>query len=147
VVLLLQTSREVVELAKRVGVRNFVYVERTPKPNDPLRLSMFRSADILVLTASRYPAVYFAERTTMFQYMSSGNAILAEDTPGVRGVLRHGETGYLVHIDSPEKLAEGIMELMRDDGLRKYLERQARERLEQYYTWQVLGRKARELLP
>jgi glycosyltransferase involved in cell wall biosynthesis len=38
VVLLLQISREVVELAKRVGVRNFVYVERTPKPNAPLRL-------------------------------------------------------------------------------------------------------------
>jgi len=108
---------------------------------------MLCSADILVHTASRYPAVYFAEMTAMFQYMSSSNAILAEDTPGVRGVLRHGETGYLVHIDSPEKLAEGIMELMRDDDLRKYLGRQARERLEQYCTWQVLGRKARELLP
>jgi len=147
VVLLLQTSREVVELAKRVGVRNFVYVERTPKPNDPLRLSMFRSADILVLTASRYPAVYFAERTTMFQYMSSSNAILAEDTPGVRGAIRHGETAYLVPIDRPEKLAEGIMELVRDDGLRKYIGRQAREYLEQQYTWRALGEKAMELLP
>jgi glycosyltransferase involved in cell wall biosynthesis len=147
VVLLLQTSREVVELAKRVGVRNFVYVERTPKPNDPLRLSMFHSADILVLTASKYPAVYFAERTTMFQYMSSRNAILAEDTPGVRGVIRHGETAYLVPIDRPEKLAEGIMELVRDDGLRRYMGRRAREHLERYYTWRALGKKAMELLP
>ena len=146
VVLLMQTSREVVELAKSVGVRNFVYVERTPKPNDPLRLSMFRSADILVLTASRYPAVYFAERTTMFQYMSSSNAILAEDTPGVRGAIRHRETAYLIPIDSPVKLAEGIIELVRDDGLRKYIGRQARERLEQQYTWQALGKKAKELL-
>jgi glycosyltransferase involved in cell wall biosynthesis len=146
VVLLLQTSREVVELAKRVGVRNFVYVERTPKPNDPLRLSMFRSADILVLTASRCPAVYFAERTTTFQYMSSSNAILAEDTPGVRGAVRHGETAYLIPIDRPEKLAEGIIELVRDDGLRKYIGRRARERLEQQYTWQALGKKAKELL-
>ncbi|MFZ8809013.1 MAG: glycosyltransferase family 4 protein [Pyrobaculum sp.] len=146
VVLLLQTSREVVELAKRVGVKNFIYVERTPKPNDPLRLSMFRSADILVLTASRYPAVYFAERTTLFQYMSSSNAILAEDTPGVRGAVRHGETAYLTPIDSPQKLAEGIIELVRDDGLRKYIGRQARERLEQQYTWQALGKKAKELL-
>ena len=146
VVLLLQTSRDVMELAKRIGVRNFVYVERTPKPNDPLRLSMFRSADILVLTASRYTAVYFAERTTMFQYMSSSNAILAEDTPGVRGAVRHGETAYLIPIDRPEKLAEGIIELVRDDGLRKYIGRRARERLEQQYTWQALGKKAKELL-
>ncbi len=145
-VLLLQTSREVMELAKRVGLRNFVYVERTPRTNDPLRLSMFCAADILVLTASRYPAVYFAERTTMFQYMSSSNTILAEGTPGVRGVIRHGETANLIPMDSPVKLAEGIIELVRDDGLRKYIGRRARERLEQQYTWQALGKKAKELL-
>ena len=111
--------------------------------NDSLRLSMFCSADILARTASRYPAVYFAERTTMFQCMSSRNAILAEDTPGVRGVISYGEAAYLFPIDRPEKLAEGIIELVRDDGLRKYIGRRARERLEQQYTWQALGKKAK----
>jgi glycosyltransferase involved in cell wall biosynthesis len=106
---------------------------------------MFRSADILVFTASRYPAVYFAEMTAMFQCMSSRNAILAEDTPGVRGAIRHGKTAYLIPIDRPVKLAEGIIELVRDDGLRKYIGRRARERLEQQYTWQALGKKAKEL--
>jgi glycosyltransferase involved in cell wall biosynthesis len=99
-----------------------------------------------VLTASRYPAVCFAERTTMFQSMSSSNAILAEHTPGVRGAIRHGETAYLIPIDRPEKLAEDIVELIRDDGLRKYIGRRAQERLEQQYTWQALGKKAKELL-
>jgi len=146
VVLILQTSGEVVELAKSVGIRSVVYVKRTQKPNDPLRLSMLRSADVLVLTASKYPAVYLAERTTMFQFMSSGNAILAEDTPGVRGVLRHGETAYLVPVDSSEKLAEGIIELIKDDALRRYIGRKARDLLEREYTWDVLGEKARRLL-
>jgi len=82
----------------------------------------------------------------MFQYMSSGNAILAEDTPGTRGVLRHAETAYLVPIDSPEKLAEDIMDLARDDGLRKYIGRKARELLEREYTWKVLGERAEKLL-
>ncbi len=44
------------------------------------------------------------------------------------------------------KLAEGIIELVRDDGLRKYIGRQARERLEQQYIWQALGKRAKELL-
>ncbi len=107
---------------------------------------MFCSADILVHTASRYPAVYFAERTAVFQCMSSCNTILAEDTPGVRGVIRYGEAAYSIPIDRPEKLAEGIVELVRDDGLRKYIGRRARERLEQQYTWQALGKKAKKLL-
>jgi glycosyltransferase involved in cell wall biosynthesis len=108
---------------------------------------MFCTADILVHTASRYPAVYFDEMTAMFQCMFPRNAILAEDMPGVCGAIRHGKTADLTPIDRPEKLAEGIIELVWDDGLTKYQGRQARERLEQYYTWQVLGRKARELLP
>lgn len=146
VALLLQTSPKVVNLARRHGVKNVVIIERTPTYNDPLRLSFFRNADIMVMTGSRYPAVYLAERTTMFQYMASGNAIVAESTLGVRGVLEHGKDAYIVELDKPEKLAEAILELARDEGLRKYLGKNARAKLERDYTWEKLSEKARELL-
>jgi len=146
VLLVLQTSKEVMEVAKRIGLRNVLHVDRT-KFNDPLRLSLLHSADVLILTASKYPAVYLAERSTMFQYMSSGNAILAEDTPGVRGVLQHIDTAYLVPLDNPRAMADGILQLLNDDGLRKYIGRRARKLLEQYYTWRVLGERAKRLLP
>ncbi|RFA93496.1 glycosyl transferase [Pyrobaculum aerophilum] len=146
VALLIQAPSKVVEMAKEVGVKNFIYVERTTNSNDPLRLSFLRSADILVLTGSKYPSVYLAERTTMFQYMATGRAILAEMTLGVRGVLRHGETGYLVEIDKPESIADAILELVKDDGLRKYIGRNARFQLEQYYTWDKLYERAKFIL-
>lgn len=146
VALLLQTSPKVVDLAKRHGVKNIVRIDRTPTYNDPLRLSFFRNADIMVMTGSRYPAVLLAERTTMFQYMASGNAIVAESTLGVRGVLEHGKDAYIVELDRPEKLAEAILELARDEGLRKYLGKNARAKLEREYTWEKLSEKARKLL-
>ncbi|MEM3994284.1 MAG: glycosyltransferase family 4 protein [Thermofilum sp.] len=145
VVLLLQTSPKVVELARSYGVKNVVKIERTPY-NDPLRLSFFRAADIMVLTGSRYPAVYLAERTTMFQYMASGNAIVAESTLGTRGVLEHGKDAYIIELDQPKKLAEAILELAKDEGLRKYLGKNARVKLERTYTWEKLAERARKLL-
>lgn len=146
VALLIQAPREVMEMAREMGLRNVVHVERTPLSNDPLRLSFLRSADILVLTGSRYPAVYLAERTTMYQYMATGNAILAEATLGVRGVLTHGETGYLVELDNPGKMAEAILVLAADEGLRRYIGRNARSLLERHYTWEKLIEKARSIL-
>jgi len=67
-------------------------------------------------------------------------------TLGVRGVLRHGETGYLVEIDKPESIADAILELVKDDGLRKYIGRNARFQLEQYYTWDKLYERAKFIL-
>ncbi|WP_241428833.1 glycosyltransferase [Pyrobaculum arsenaticum] len=145
-VLLLQTSPRVVELARSYGIKNVVKIERTPTYNDPLRLSFFRAADIMVMTGSRYPAVYLAERTTMFQYMASGNAIVAESTLGARGVLEHGKDAYIIELDQPIKLAEAILELAKDEGLRKYLGKNARVKLERSYTWEKLAERARKLL-
>lgn len=145
IVLLLQTQPRVAEIAKQYGVKNVLLVGRTPA-NDPLRLSFFRTADIMVLTGSRYPSVYLAERTTMFQYMASGNAIVAESTMGTRGVLEDGKDAYLVELDNPTKLAEAILELVKDEGMRRYLGKNARTKLERYYTWEKLSRKAQDIL-
>ncbi|WP_338101589.1 glycosyltransferase [Pyrobaculum arsenaticum] len=134
------------ELARSYGIKNVVKIERTPTYNDPLRLSFFRAADIMVMTGSRYPAVYLAERTTMFQYMASGNAIVAESTLGARGVLEHGKDAYIIELDQPIKLAEAILELAKDEGLRKYLGKNARVKLERSYTWEKLAERARKLL-
>ncbi|WP_243676406.1 glycosyltransferase family 1 protein [Vulcanisaeta distributa] len=71
-------------LLKKHGVRHYELIPSTSF-NDPLRLSMLRASNILVLTASESPGVYLAERSTMFHYMASGNAVVAEKTPGTLG--------------------------------------------------------------
>jgi len=102
--------------------------------------------DVKFLTASRYPAVYFAERTTMFQYMASGGAILAEKTPGNSGVLKHEINAHLIKLNDIEGLAQALGKLIRDDELRESLGRSARRDVEKYYNWDILSKVARDYI-
>ncbi|MDP2362118.1 MAG: glycosyltransferase family 4 protein [bacterium] len=53
----------------------------------------------------------------VFEYMALGKAILVEDTPAVREVMRHEENGLLY--EGQEGLRDGILRLCRDGGLRR----------------------------
>jgi glycosyltransferase involved in cell wall biosynthesis len=97
VVLAIQTwgqNQLVRDMIKRFNIERAVLIEPTKLFNDPLRLSFLRAASILVLPVSKTPGVYLAERTTMYQFMAAGNAIVAEYSPGVAGVLRWTHRSY-----------------------------------------------------
>ena len=46
--------------------------------------------------------------------MASSTAVVATETEGAREIIRSGETGYLVPIGDVNKLAELILELLRN---------------------------------
>ncbi|AET33366.1 glycosyltransferase [Pyrobaculum ferrireducens] len=145
VVLAIQTwgqNKLIKSLIEKVGVRNYVLVQPTSF-NDPLRLSMLRASDVLVLTASRYPTVYLSERSTLFNYMAAGNAIVAEATPGSLGVLRYGENALLSKFNDVVNLATQIERLIKDESLRYELGANVRKDLETKYSWDVLKIKIR----
>lgn len=123
------------KIIKEYNIKHYVIVPQTRLFNDKLRMAFLRASHVLVLTASRMPGVYLAERTTMYHYMSSGNAILAEDTPGVRGVLRHRETAYIVGFDDTIQMAKGIYTVISDATLRNRIGLNARRLLEEKYSW------------
>jgi len=145
VVLVLQTDNIIYRIANRLNIRNVIYVPQT-RFNHPFRQALLRIMDVKFLTASRYPAVYFAERTTMFQYMASGGAILAEKTPGNSGVLKHEINAHLVKLNDIEGLAQALEKLIRDDELRESLGRSARRDVEKYYNWDILSKVARDYI-
>jgi len=145
VFLVLQTTSKVLPILRKYGIKNYVFVKPTVF-YDPLRLSLLRSLHIRVLTATKYPPVYFAERSTMFQYMASGGAILAEGTPGNSGVLRHGYNAYIVGIDDVQALANGLRVLIEDHKLRSALGYNARRDVEEKYSWDVLSNVYRSVV-
>jgi len=145
IVLVFQTSRNILSTIKKYGIKNYVYINPTSF-NNSLRLSLLRALDIKVLTATEYPAVYFAERSTMFQYMASGSAILAESTPGARGVLKHGYNAYLVNLNDIKSMAEGLAQLVEDKKLRERLGFNARKDIEEKYSWDILSGRVKTII-
>jgi len=131
---------------KRFNIERAVLVEPTNLFNDPLRLSFLRAASILVLPVSKTPGVYLAERTTMHQFMAAGNAIVAEYSPGVAGVLKDGHTVAVAKYGDVHSLAEKIELLIAHSDKVEELDRNARKEVEEKYSWNALAPKAREIL-
>ena len=145
VVLILQTSRSIIPIIKMYGIKNYVYINQTAF-NDIFRLSLLHAIDIKVLTATRYLPVYLSERTTMFQYMASGGAIIAEKTPGTLGILKHMYNAYIVNLDNEKAMAQAMIDLINNKELRDNLGINARKDIELKYNINIISRNIRKYL-
>lgn len=63
----------------------------------------------------------------MLEYMAAGCAVVASDVVGVREILNHGHTGWLVPEGDAQALANGLMQLLQDDTLARQLGQAARQ--------------------
>ena len=95
-----------------------------------------RRADIGVAPYLKLEPFYF-EPVKVLDYMAAGLAIVASDQGQTRELLKHGESGLLVPPGGVSALADALVALGEDRGLRERLGRNARARAP---TWQMTAR-------
>jgi len=86
------------------------------------------TAEIFIL-----PSHYEGQPKTLIEAMSCGLAVIGADSPGIREVLRHGETGWLCGTD-PQSIREAIQHLLQNPSLRATLGKNARIFVEQNFA-------------
>ncbi len=79
----------------------------------------------------------------VYEYMALGAAILVEDTPAVRELMRDGENCLLY--EGREGLETAILRLAGDPGLRERIGRRAAEEAAELHTWEDRLRGFEEL--
>jgi glycosyltransferase involved in cell wall biosynthesis len=67
--------------------------------------------------------------------MAIGKPIIASDLDQIGEILSHKEDAYLVKAGDIDELAEAMKTLADDQSLRYSLEKKAREKVLNYYTW------------
>jgi glycosyltransferase involved in cell wall biosynthesis len=70
----------------------------------------------------------------LLEAMSSGNAIVASNIPGVNEVIKNNYNGLLVSPKDPESIASAIIRLIEDKTLRKKLSANARKTVEEKFS-------------
>jgi glycosyltransferase involved in cell wall biosynthesis len=98
----------------------------TPRPHDALA-----KMDVLVL-----PSEAEGFGLVLIEAMAAGVPVVATRAPGIRDVVRHGTTGLLVPIGSPEKLAEAITSAANNSALRRKLIVLGKEHVHRRFTWE-----------
>ncbi len=76
----------------------------------------------------------------LIEAMAAGAAVVASDIAGYRDVVKDGTTGLLVRVGDPDSIAEAIVRLADDEGLRRRLVESARSDVRQY-SWDRVTRR------
>lgn len=97
--------------------------------------------DILVL-----PSAAEGFGLVLIEAMAAGVPVVATNVPGIRDVVRDGQTGILVPPFSPPDLARAIQSILDDKALRDRLVAQAYEDVARRFTWDVVLPQYRSLL-
>jgi glycosyltransferase involved in cell wall biosynthesis len=100
-----------------------------------------RSMDVLVL-----PSEAEGFGLVLIEAMAAGVPVVATDVPGIRDVVRNGETGLLVPVARPDLLAQAIRRVTEDDALREKLVQNAFEAVQKRFSWAAVLQRYREVL-
>jgi starch synthase len=105
------------------------------------------------------PSIYEPFGIINLEAMACGTPVVASAVGGIPEVVTDGETGRLVPVEQMKvapfepanadtfafNLAEVINELMRDEARRRSMGKKARERVEEFFSWEAIARKTAEL--
>lgn len=79
------------------------------------------------------PSHYEGHPKAMIEAMACGMAVIGADSPGIRGLIRHGETGWMCGTDSAS-IGAAIQQLLARPSLRAELGRNARQYVLEHFA-------------
>ena len=123
--------------ARDDGIDNVTFTGFVPPTVAP---AYQRAADVLLLY---YPSAMelnkYRSPGKLFEYMASGRPVIAVDLPVMREVLGDDPAALMVPPDSPDRLAEAILELLADPREAERLAESASRRAAAF-TWDARAR-------
>lgn len=110
---------------------------------DELLPDLYRSAKVLALPSvhrtcyGRDVAVSELLGLVILEAMSSGTPVVCSALGGLPEIVQQGVTGYLVEPGNTSELRERLTEIVRDPGLAMRMGRNARDLVQERFTWEA----------
>ena len=127
------TKKDIGAFKSQAGInKNILVAGHQPYQEIPFWL---KAADLLVLPNSGEEDIsrYWTSPMKMFEYMASGQPIVASDLPSLREVLNENNA-VLVEPDNPKALAEGINKTLKNSAFSANISARALKDV-QKYSW------------
>lgn len=118
-------------MERKVNVENIPHVRFLGYRSDVPQL--LQATDIFILPSRREGL----PRSVM-EAMAAGKPVVATDVRGSRDLVEHGVTGLLVKLGDVDGLAEALLRLIRDPGLRERLGQAGRAKIQAYSIDRVI---------
>ena len=118
------------ELSKKINLKNVIFTGFQPHETIPNYLSI---ADVVVSSRIDTDVTKGGFVSQLPEYMAMGKAIVATDVSDC-GLMLQNDSGILVEERNTEKMADAIIELLKQPELRKRLGSNAKKRAE-LFSW------------
>jgi glycosyltransferase involved in cell wall biosynthesis len=138
-----QLEERVHELSKVYGLSRITFTRWVPYAALPQKLA---EADMCLGIFGDSGKARRVVPNKVFQAMAAGKAVITGDSDASRELLSHRETAYLCQMGSGEALAQAILELVRDEGLRQLIAQNGRALAEERFTPTQLGKELKGIL-
>jgi len=132
-------SRDILESEARASGHGGK-IQFTGFASDQEVINLMTSADVLVV-----PSVYEPFGIVALEGMASGVPVVASKVGGLSEVIEHDRTGLFVYPKSPESIAWGIDRILSDPDHAKWLTENAKEKLQNAYSWEAVAMKTVEV--
>jgi len=116
------------EARRYVMTRRLPDVEFLGRVSDGDKVQLFKTADVYVSPATGRESFGIV----LLEAMAAGTAIVCSDIHGYKGVVKRGEQALLVPPGESRPLAEAILRLVDDPGLRARMEASGLERVVEF---------------
>jgi glycosyltransferase involved in cell wall biosynthesis len=95
-------------------------------------ISYYREADVFI-----FPSIWNEPfGMPVVEAMASEVPVVATQGGGITEIVEEGQTGLLVERDNATALAEAILRLLENEGLRKSMGKAARQRAVEHFSWE-----------
>ncbi len=98
------------------------------------------AADVALCIFPDTPVAHAASPLKLFEYLSSGNAVVATRVAGTTEIV-DSSSGVLVSPKNTKEICDAVVELSKDSELRNILGITGRKLVEEKYNWSKLGRR------
>jgi glycosyltransferase involved in cell wall biosynthesis len=99
-----------------------------------------KSADVLVV-----PSIYEPFGIVALEGMAASVPVVVSQIGGLTEVVEHDRTGIFVYARSPDSIAWGVDRVLSDPDHAAWLTRNAKEKVQNTYTWEAVAMKTIEV--
>ncbi len=123
------------KLAAKLGVAERILWKFALEEDELARWRQHAFVSVAPLTDSPRNVTQGCAPLKILESMASGVAVVASNLPPVREMIRDRHDGWLVHPDRPSELARALRILLDDPEYARGLGEEARQTIEQGFTW------------
>jgi glycosyltransferase involved in cell wall biosynthesis len=132
-----------VQMARRYGLSNIAFVDWLDQTALVERIA---NADVCLGVFGTTPQSLMTIQNKIYECMAMAKPVITGDGPAIRQSLVHSKHVYLVSRADGAALAESILLLYDDPGLRRSIAEEGRAIFETRYTTRALGERYRDYL-